>query len=407
VKLLVIAAAVCGGILTLAGARAALPETEAVDAAAAWVLSLQTEDGGFPGFTEESAPSPTGDAVLALEAAGIQDLASLSNGGDTLGDYFLSAGVVLAADLATPGNAGAAGKLVLAALAADADPDLGVGMTGLLAATYDEATGQYGGGDLYDHVYVILALDGAGDSVEPAAIDYLLERQTQRGSWSFFGGTGPDDGDTNTTSVVLQALVRLGAGAEAIDAAVAYFDETQNADGGFPYASPSEFGTDSDVNSSALVVQALLAVGEDPEAGAWAEAGGTPVAYLLSEQNESGAFNYNAGFPGDNALATYQAIPALAGELLGGNKVDLFEGWNMVGWAGEPVDGDQAIAGTFDARVDGGPWEAVAWYSESTGWLATYREVPLGSLNTLQELLPGEDYWLFVSSEATLEYPLP
>jgi hypothetical protein len=34
---------------------------------------------------------------------------------------------------------------------------------------------------------------------------------------------------------------------------------------------------------------------------------------LLALQNDSGSFSFQASFPGDNALATIQAIPAVAG----------------------------------------------------------------------------------------------
>jgi hypothetical protein len=37
---------------------------------------------------------------------------------------------------------------------------------------------------------------------------------------------------------------------------------------------------------------------------------------LLSLQNSSGSFSYQASFPGDNVLATVQAIPAAAGVTL-------------------------------------------------------------------------------------------
>jgi hypothetical protein len=88
----------------------------------------------------------------------------------------------------------------------------------------------------------------------------------------------------------------------------------QNADAGWPYQNPSTYSTETDANSTALVLQAIYAVGGSP--GDWYVGGADPLGVLLSLQNASGSFSYQASFPGDNALATVQAIPAVAGVTL-------------------------------------------------------------------------------------------
>ena len=86
----------------------------------------------------------------------------------------------------------------------------------------------------------------------------------------------------------------------------AYLAGQQNDDGGWPYQKGGDFGSESDVNSTAYVVQAFLALKNT----ALAEAGQNFIANL---QNASGAFPYQKSQPDDNAGATYQAITALLG----------------------------------------------------------------------------------------------
>ena len=94
---------------------------------------------------------------------------------------------------------------------------------------------------------------------------------------------------------------------------LAFLKTTQNADGGFPYApATGQQPSPSDANSTAYVVQALLAAGEDPEGATWTQAGETPIRYLLGLQLPDGSFQWQAG-QGSSLLATQQALPALLG----------------------------------------------------------------------------------------------
>ena len=115
--------------------------------------------------------------------------------------------------------------------------------------------------------------------------------------------------DTNSTA--------LAAAGEPLSSAVitnglAYLKTAQNADGGFTYDPASAWGTDSDANSTAWILQALLATGQDPASADWTEGANTPISYLLSLQLPDGSFEWQAG-QGTNQLATVQAIPALLG----------------------------------------------------------------------------------------------
>ena len=89
----------------------------------------------------------------------------------------------------------------------------------------------------------------------------------------------------------------------------------QNADGGFPYQKPSAWGTESDANSTAVVLQALMALNEP--LGNWTSSGTDPLGALLAlVDSGSGAYVWQAAVPYANMLATAQAVQATEGMTL-------------------------------------------------------------------------------------------
>jgi hypothetical protein len=78
-------------------------------------------------------------------------------------------------------------------------------------------------------------------------------------------------------------------------------------EGGFAYG-PSD-PLVADANSTALVLQALIAAGEDPASPEW---GNAPLALALF-QTPSGGLRYMAADEEPNLLATVQAMPAMEG----------------------------------------------------------------------------------------------
>lgn len=273
-----------------------------------WLKTQQQPDGGFTnGFSEGSDLGTTCDVILAIAAAGQDVNTWVSKGGNTPLDY-LKAQLLAGAVKQVSQKA----KVVLALLAVDEDPAQfgGHDLLAELNAAYDDTTGSYGG-NLFDQALVILALTAAGQAVPEAAVDYLLDRQAEDGAWALFGDTQAGAGDTNTTALVLQALAAVGR-KEGVTEALAYLRKVQNEDGGFPYQKPSQYGTDTDANSTAVVLQALMALGEDLDD--WAPADSNPLEALEALYDpSSGAFLWQAAVPGANVLATAQAIPALAG----------------------------------------------------------------------------------------------
>jgi len=295
-------------LFALASPVLAASSDDAVAAALDWLKSQQSADGGFSdGFSPESNLSATAEAVIAFAAGGQGAGEIKSADGNSPLD-------LMQAQAGSIEGIGTLSKVVLALLAAGVDPSDfgGQDLLGQLEAAYDADSGSYGG-SLFDQALAILALANAGRTIPDAAADYLMSYQTEDGAWSFIGDTAAQSGDTNTTALVIQALAAAGRADDA-NTGLAYLQAVQNADGGWPYQNPSPYGSDTDANSTAYVLQALYALGQTAED--WAADDGNPLEALLALQNESGSFSYQLAFPGDNLLATVQAIPAVAGVTL-------------------------------------------------------------------------------------------
>jgi len=271
--------------------------TQAVD----FLTTMQNPDGGFTnGFAPESDAGATADAIIAIVAAGQNPNTFFT--GDMF-NPFTFLGIQAEADQFT--SAGLLAKLMIAVIASGKDQTAfgGHNLVDDLLALQDADSGVFGTGP-FDHCLSLIALQNAGVVELPAgALDALLAAQNENGGWAFMAEQAPD---VDTTALCVQALAPLGE-QEAIDQAVAYLQPIQNEDGGWPYQNPSDFGTESSTSSTALVVQALLALGED--LAAW----NNPQDWLASMQADSGSFNLSASMPGDNFLATAAGIPALQG----------------------------------------------------------------------------------------------
>ena len=268
-----------------------------------WMTPQQAEDGGFPGFSGESDPTATANYIIALAAAG--------DAGVDVADPLARAWAYLS-DNALPfaqSGAAQAALLSLAAAAMGEDPAEINGVLPLTLATAatSSETGLYGFG-VYDHAIILMAMAVAGQDVSAEAITALEETQIADGSWAFDATTTDGAGDSNTTAMVIQALVAVDeGGSDLIPSAVAYLETTRTDDGRYGYSAGAPLLADA--NSTALVVQAMIATGVDVAASG-------DLAGLAAFQNPSGAFRYQDADPADNGFATVQAIPALAGVAL-------------------------------------------------------------------------------------------
>jgi len=211
-------------------------------------------------------------------------------------------------------------RQILASVACGRDPHtFGTDLITGLKGCYQN--GQIGDPSyINDDVFGVLALLASGEDVNSPiigdAIQYIISHQNADGGFGY-GTVGLSDVDT--TSAVIQALVLAKnkgyAGTSniqtALDQAVVFLKNAQNEDGGFPYNTEGAF-TDSDSASTAWVIQALIALGED--VNEWKSSdGSTPYHSLLSLQNQDGSFSWQEGNPGQ-AIMTAYVIPALEGQ---------------------------------------------------------------------------------------------
>jgi len=287
----------------------ALPALAGGPEAMDWLRTQQNDDGGFG--DPDSTVSNTADAVQAIVAAG-EDPRTWDKGGNTPLTF-------LAANAPNLTVAGDTAKVVLAAVAAGENPrdfggvDLVAALEGMLG---DD--GKFGGENdfQFSHCLAILALKSVSRPIPAAAVDYLKNSQIEDGTWAWNFSTTAGDGDNNSAGLAVMALVAAAepADSDVIQKTIAHFQGQQNDDGGFPYIAPSPYGTDSDANSTAVVLQALIAAGQDP--ATWVKGtANTPTTALAGFQNDDGSFAWQLAFPDANFLATVQAVPALAGKV--------------------------------------------------------------------------------------------
>lgn len=268
----------------------------------AWVAAQQQPDGSFAGFN----PGATIDAVLALAAAGHDPAGYQSGEGNTPLDYLAT----VAADYVENGAA-ATGKLLAGVVTAGGDPRdfAGLDLVAELEALYDEDSGAYGGGGVFDQAWAIIGLRAAYRPVPDAAVAHLVGLRITGSGWGF----SADSADVDSTAIALQALAAVGVPRSYDDvvAGFAYLEAAQNPDAGWGYAT----GVPTSASSTGIAIQALVAYGEDPDALEWAKLPGenvilrTPLDTLLAMQTTDGGF---PGFSGPNdTYSTYQALPAI------------------------------------------------------------------------------------------------
>jgi hypothetical protein len=279
---------------------AASPTSESrIQSSADWLVSQQAADGGWLGFSGTSDTGTTIDAVLALSAA--------RNAGATVdltnATTFLQANAAAYADT----GSGAAAKVVLVAkaLGLDGRNFAGIDPFKVAIANYNGSTNLYGTG-VYDTALVVLAYGALDEEVPGIIIQSFKDLQIGDGSWAFDGTTTTGNGDTNTTAIVIQALISTNeTDGDLIMHGLEYLEGAQLADG-FPFQTGA--GAAADGNSTGIVVQALIAAGEDPTAEKWQNVAGS----LERFQNPDGSFTYLFDPRDENLYATVQLLPALA-----------------------------------------------------------------------------------------------
>ncbi|MHB8510316.1 MAG: hypothetical protein ACYDGR_16995 [Candidatus Dormibacteria bacterium] len=283
-------------LLTGLPALAATPATLALQ----YLERNQKADGSLEGGTA-NGPGETEDLVLGAAANGFDPntlraascnsaydyLASIASDGTALKD---SKGNIVPAKVA---------KMTLAVVVGGLDPrTFGApnprDLLATLQATYQPGTGAYGAGAYaFDQSLAILALKGAANPSYPipaAALTYLEGAQDADGGWGYFGSS-----DTNSTAMALMALAAAGAN-NGRAAALTYLHSEQTSAGNGGFAFSSAYGTTSDPDSDSIVIQGLVAAGQDPTTSTWTTGGKTPMSDLLTFQDPASSSPTYGGF---------------------------------------------------------------------------------------------------------------
>lgn len=198
--------------------------------------------------------------------------------------------------------------------------------------------GFYGTPDPYTGVtnqaLALLGLVASGATPPTAAVEWLAAQQctapaASAGAWQGYrapsgGGYEPcrtsdptdfQSPESNSTAVAVEALVAVGATTD-VPAALAWLQGIQVASGPATGGFGQYPGGPADPNSTVVVIQAVVAAGQDPAGTAWAAGGGTPASSLTSWQLTSGpdagalSSPYSGGY--SDLYATYQGVWGLA-----------------------------------------------------------------------------------------------
>ncbi|MCD9623096.1 hypothetical protein [Rhabdothermincola salaria] len=332
-------AAVLGALVVPSPTSASSP---AAGPATAWLAGLVGPDGSVENPYDPGVPSVswTVNVALSLATTGTQPEALDAAMGyleARVDDYAVVGGV---------DNPGRLGYLTMLAVATERDPRAfgspGTDLVGRTLATYEVSeTGLFGVPDSYSSATLqslaVLGLVAAGETVPAGSLGWLADQQCGAGEgpaetlggWQGYRapeGAGLADcvvvgdpeylsPDSNNTSFAVQALAATDALGLLDTDPGTFFSQLQEDDGthrgGFAFDLLS-FGADP--NSTAVVLQALVALGEP--LGEWAVGGQDPLVsletWVIASGADAGALSspFSDGFA--DVFATYQGVWGLA-----------------------------------------------------------------------------------------------
>jgi energy-coupling factor transport system substrate-specific component len=289
------AAVVAASALALAGgtggpavAEAAASKDRAVTRGVAYLRAAQTRDGGYA----ERRGGRRADAI----ASGWAPIAIAASGRDP-GRRAARYAQRMASRVTDVGDM----ERALLALHATRRP------TGALLAKLDRKRERDGSfeGLTNRTAFALLAYKAAGRKPPERTVRWLLDQQNDDGGWSVGGKDGMSGVDD--TATVVQGLVAAGRKDDpAIERAVRWLTRRQGPDGGFPLTP----GAPSNAQSTAFVMQALVAAGHDVDR-VRRNGSRTPRAYLRSLQASDGSFRYSRTSRQTPTWVTAQVVAAL------------------------------------------------------------------------------------------------
>ncbi|HEY8756478.1 MAG TPA: hypothetical protein VIN65_09050 [Candidatus Dormibacteraeota bacterium] len=322
----------CGLIFGTAGlvASAATPQTSQANAALRYLYAQEGTDGSIAGSMGATEDTVISDADNGYDPATLKN----SSSGTSAYDY-------LSAHVSTITTAGGAAKYILAWVAAgkpaaiDGTALLSKLNTATGAGGYLEPNGAFHNANptvetanAFSQSLAVLADVAAGHLPLPAnATRWLTCAQRSGGGFGYAindtvtlpAPCGDTSSDSNDTAIILEALGAAGI-TSADSAAETYLRSIQQTSGGFGFSAGP-----TDPDSDAGVIQALVAVSQDPTGTAWTTAGGgNPLkdmesfadaqgsgGYVFPENSGPDAFT-TSGIPQALALKPYVAATVVA-----------------------------------------------------------------------------------------------
>lgn len=270
-----------------------------------YLLAQQQADGGLPGLSGVSDPSTTARALLALR--GLQLEADILTNSDGISArtylaenyplyvydnngllYPASAGLVLAAQPQIDKQTSPLAAAILAVLQPDGS-----------FATKASSDFVSGAASDSNQAFSLLGLSAAGVSIPSEAVQYLLDRQMDDGTWDNGFGSDPD-----TTAVAVIALLSSGQVKNdhpAIVKALDYFRTTQLDNGAWR---PAWDSGDLNVDTSGWITLAIITAGED--LAKWSRNGQSPSEAILTQLQPDGSI-------GGEYVNVYSTVEALLG----------------------------------------------------------------------------------------------
>jgi hypothetical protein len=280
----------------LTGWLPAAPTYVAASDALEWMRGQQQSDGSYDdGFGQ------IGASVRALIALGSAGYDPAEWGNPSLLNFLTVVSKTETVNYAA-NSASGAGKLTIgAAWTSQTVTDfVDINLPLSITAYYSPTAGSYGNGS-GDTAWAMLGLYAADEDIPTQTIDFLKSVQNADGGWAW--NEWGTDSEVQHTATCVQALLAAGEPVTVTEvvSALVFIDSAKNSDGGYGY----QVGNDSDVDTTAFVIQSLLSAAQNP-AGNWCTT--IRCRYLLSEQAADGSFLF---YGSPSLYATQEAIPAL------------------------------------------------------------------------------------------------
>jgi Squalene-hopene cyclase C-terminal domain len=323
VRRLIATLALAAALLVASAAAASNPANQAaLDRTVRYQQGAQQRSGGY-GAAGEPSQVVSAWTALALAAAGVNPQDQRRPGGTDAFSYLASRypQAIAESECAPIACTTTLERLLMVVNASGTNPhDFGgVDLVAeLLARARSDGSFPHVPGGLAgvnDTIFAVFALapiqePAAQAAIQPAA-DWIESAQHASGGWSW--SVDSTLSEVDMTGAAIQALVAAGrAGGEAVRRGLAFLRAAQNPDGGFPGIPGA---SEANVASTAWAVQAIWAVGENPEG--WRTGSGLqteePLDYMESLQEPDGHIRWKRSRDLNGVWMTAYTTPAFSG----------------------------------------------------------------------------------------------